>query len=193
MVQEEALQLNHPYIGTEHLLPGLMRKEKSEALASMGINLGDARRSLVEAVSAETSRGSMPVSRPAAPKNNVVTCQLDDAAVGALDAPVEAGIRSTRSDAATWLINAGIEAYRELFDRVNSTVNEIRKLRLEARQIARQVGHTAANNGAEEEDEKKAPDTDTEDNGESDIKDVKDPEEPEDLDDLGKLDEPPTP
>lgn len=112
LAQEEAVQLNRPSIGTEHRRLGLMRKEKSEALASMG---------------------------------------------------------------------------------VNSTVGEIRKLRMEARQIGDQVRSSAANNGAEEGNEKKAPNTNTEDNGESDIKEVKDPEEPEDLDDLGKLDEPPTP
>jgi hypothetical protein len=99
--------------------------------------------------------------------------------VDALDALVEAGIRSTRSDAAAWLISAGIEAHRELFDRVNATVSEIRKLRLEARDIARQMTRDAA--------EKEPADSDENAEG-----DVKDPEEPDDLDDLDQLDEPPT-
>jgi hypothetical protein len=73
------------------------------------------------------------------PKNNVITCRLDDRAVEALDALVEAGIRSTRSDAAAWLIDAGVEAHRPLFDRVEATIAEIRRLRAEAQQIARQV------------------------------------------------------
>jgi len=42
MAQEEARRLNHRYIGTEHLLLGLMREEKSEAariLTEMGLSI----------------------------------------------------------------------------------------------------------------------------------------------------------
>lgn len=179
---DEARRLNHHYIGTEHLLLGLIREGEGIAagvLESLGVNLDRARRVLVEAVSVETSAAPTPPTGSSAPKNNVVTIRLDDAAVGALDALVEAGIRSTRSDAAAWLISAGIEAHSELFDRVNTTVNEIRKLRMEAQEIARQVRRNAT--------EKET--TSGKENGEGD---VKDPEEPEDLDDLKNLDEPPT-
>jgi ATP-dependent Clp protease ATP-binding subunit ClpA len=182
---DEARRLNHHYIGTEHLLLGLIREGDGIAagvLESLGVNLGRARRVLVEPVSAEPSDAPMPPTGSPGPKNNVVTCRLDDAAVNALDALVEAGIRSTRSDAAAWLIGAGIEAHRELFDRVNTTVNEIRKLRLEARNIAQQVRRDAA--------EKEPAASDGDAGGE--LGDAKDPEEPEDLDDLKNLDEPPT-
>jgi ATP-dependent Clp protease ATP-binding subunit ClpA len=178
---DEARRLNHHYIGTEHLLLGLIREGEGIAagvLESLGVNLERARRVLVEAVSVETSGAPTPPTGSPGPKNNVVTIRLDDAAVGALDALVEAGIRSTRSDAAAWLISAGIEAHRELFDRVNTTVNEIRKLRMEAQEIAHQVTRGAA--------EKETPTGKENDEG-----DVKDPEEPEDLDDLTNLDEPP--
>lgn len=46
MAQEEALRLNHGYIGTEHLLLGLMRNEASAAastLADLGLTLGQVR------------------------------------------------------------------------------------------------------------------------------------------------------
>ena len=182
---DEARRLNHHYIGTEHLLLGLVREGEGIAagvLESLGVNLDRARRVLVEPVWWETSSGTPPpTSSPPSPKNNVVTCRLDDAAVDALDALVEAGIRSTRSDAAAWLISAGIEAHRELFDRVNATVSEIRKLRLEARDIARQMTRDAA------EQESPASDENTNTEGEA-----KDPEEPDDLNDLNRLDEPPT-
>ena len=181
---DEARRLNHHYIGTEHLLLGLVREGEGIAagvLESLGVNLDRARRVLVEPVWWETSSGTPPpTSSPPSPKNNVVTCRLDDAAVDALDALVEAGIRSTRSDAAAWLISAGIEAHRELFDRVNATVSEIRKLRLEARDIARQMTRDAA------EQESPASDENTNTEGEA-----KDPEEPDDLNDLNRLDEPP--
>ena len=185
---DEARRINHHYIGTEHLLLGLIREGEGIAagvLVSMGITLEQARREVLrilqggagQATQAPTEPSVSPVSP--APKNNVVTCRLDDAAVDALDALVEAGIRTTRSDAAAWLISAGIEAHRELFDRVNATVNEIRKLRLEARDIARQMTRDAAEQEPAEGDENAEGET-------------KDPEKPEDLDDLNKLDEPPT-
>ena len=46
MAQEEARRLNHRYIGTEHLLLGLMREEKGEAariLSEMGLSIGQLR------------------------------------------------------------------------------------------------------------------------------------------------------
>ncbi len=179
---DEARRLNHHYIGTEHLLLGLIREGEGIAagvLESMGINLERARNALTDMFARRPeSVASTPATPSAGPKNNVVTCRLDDAAVDALDALVEAGIRSTRSDAAAWLISTGIEAHRELFDRVNATVGEIRKLRLEARDIARQMTRDAA--------EKEPAESDENAEGEN-----KDPEEPEDLDDLTKLDEPP--
>lgn len=46
---------------------------------------------------------------------------------------------STRSDAASWLISVGIQAQQELFERVYETVAEIRRLRGQAQDIARQV------------------------------------------------------
>jgi hypothetical protein len=191
---DEARRLNHHYIGTEHLLLGLIREGEGIAagvLESLGVSLERARNALTDMLAsrmtatsgsgARTSESEPFVVTPPAtgPKNNVVTCRLDDAAVDALDALVEAGIRSTRSDAAAWLISAGIEAHRELFDRVNATVSEIRKLRLEARDIARQMTQDAA----EQEPAESAESTEGE---------TKDPEEPNDLDDLNRLDEPPT-
>ncbi|MGI6368729.1 MAG: ATP-dependent Clp protease ATP-binding subunit [Anaerolineae bacterium] len=46
MAQEEARRLNHRYIGTEHLLLGLIREEKGEAariLSEMGLTIGQLR------------------------------------------------------------------------------------------------------------------------------------------------------
>jgi hypothetical protein len=65
-------------------------------------------------------------------RDNVVACRLDDQALQALDALVEAGVRSTRSDAAGWLIQAGLQVHSELLDEVSGTVSEIRRLREEA-------------------------------------------------------------
>lgn len=65
-------------------------------------------------------------------RDNVVACRLDDESLRALDALVEAGVRSTRSDAAAWLIQVGLQVHSELLDEVAGTVSEIRRLRDEA-------------------------------------------------------------
>jgi len=55
----------------------------------------------------------------------------------AIDALVEAGSRTTRSEAAAWLIHAGIDANKALLDTVYGTVAEIRRLRVIAQSLAR--------------------------------------------------------
>jgi hypothetical protein len=68
-----------------------------------------------------------------------VTCRLDNRTLNALDMLVEAGVRSTRSDAAGWLISAGVESHSALFECVRATVSEIRRLRVEAQNLAQQA------------------------------------------------------
>src|SRR5215468_9773893 len=133
--------MGHHYIGTEHLLLGLLREGEGIAagvLASLGVNLERARVTIKEALASHGAivEDHAPNPSPSGPKNNVITCRLDDATLNALDILVEAGVRSTRSDAAAWLIGAGIEAHRPLIARVTATVEEIRRLRDEARAIA---------------------------------------------------------
>ncbi|MEN6480209.1 MAG: ATP-dependent Clp protease ATP-binding subunit [Anaerolineales bacterium] len=62
MAQEEALRLNHGYIGTEHLLLGLMRNEQTAAAATLtelGLTLGQVRIAVVRVV----GRGEQHTSR----------------------------------------------------------------------------------------------------------------------------------
>ena len=72
-------------------------------------------------------------------KSNVVACRIDKRDLDAIDALIEAGIRSTRSDAAAWLIHAGIEANKELFEKVDGTVAEIRRLRMVVQQLVQET------------------------------------------------------
>jgi ATP-dependent Clp protease ATP-binding subunit ClpA len=138
---DEARHMGHHYIGTEHLLLGLLREDEGIAagvLESLGVNLERARGAVMQTLA---SRGASaeelaPVPPASGPKSNVITCRLDDTTLNALDILIEAGVRSTRSDAAAWLIGAGIEAHRPLIARVTATVEEIRRLRDEARAIA---------------------------------------------------------
>lgn len=133
---DEARRLNHQYIDTEHLLLGLVREGEGIAagvLESLGVTLERIRRAITDV---SYVRRTEAAGEPASTKNNVVTCRIGDRDLDAIDALIEAGIRTTRSDAAAWLIHAGIEANRGLLDRVNATVAEIRRLRAEAQALA---------------------------------------------------------
>ena len=74
-----------------------------------------------------------------ASKNNVVMCCFDDRDLDAIDTLIAAGICTTRSDVAAWLIHAGIEANATLLTSVRDTVAEIRRLREVARAMAQQA------------------------------------------------------
>ena len=134
---DEARALNHRYIGTEHLLLGLVREGEGIAagvLETRGLDMARVRTEVIQALAS----GTRAVESGGA-KGNVVTCRIDDRDVEAIDLLVEAGIRTTRSDAASWLIHAGIDTHQELFDKVRATVAEIRQLRGAAQDMARQL------------------------------------------------------
>jgi hypothetical protein len=134
---DEARRTRQSHVGTEHLLLGLVREGEgiaAKVLKQFGVTLEVVRPQVVEVLGAG-GRAAEPVG----PKANVITCRVDDRDLDAIDALVEAGIRATRSDAASWLISAGIDTHRELFERVYATVAEIRNLRAEAQAIAQQL------------------------------------------------------
>lgn len=132
---QDAQNFGHNYLGTEHLLLALLHEENGAALSvlqGLGADCG-----AIEAevrVMISLTPGTYVIRGP---KDNVVTCRVDDPALNAIDALVEVGIRSTRSDAAAWLIGSGIEANHDFFAQVYSTVAEIRRLREKAQALAR--------------------------------------------------------
>src|ERR671923_75074 len=135
LAEEEAMHLGHASLGTQHLLLALLHESSGAALAvlrGLGVDSGaiDAEVRVVISL----APGTYVIKGP---KDNVVTCRVDDVALNAIDALVEAGIRSTRSDAAAWLISSGIEANHDFFVQVYSTVAEIRRLREKAQALAR--------------------------------------------------------
>ena len=127
-------------IDKEHILLGLVREGEglaAGALETLGAPLDQVRLRVYQVL----ARGSAPesVREVFKSKNNVVTCRVDDRDLDAIDALVEVGIRSTRSDAASWLIHAGIDANQAIFESVYATVAEIRLLRTKAQAIIQQV------------------------------------------------------
>jgi hypothetical protein len=90
-----------------------------------------------------------------------VACRVDGNDLDAIDMLVEVGIRTTRSDAASWLIHAGIEANRSVLESVQATVGEIRQLRTRAQAVAAQLLKTdfATSSTSAEENTDKGQDT----------------------------------
>lgn len=133
LAAEEAQRAQQQTISPEHILFGVLSLREGLAahiLEALGPKGEKMRFRMREALSGAERPGES-----GAPKGNVVTCRLSDNDLGALDELIEAGIRSTRSDAAAWLIHAGIEANKSLFEKVHSTVAEIRRLRLVAQSL----------------------------------------------------------
>lgn len=72
------------------------------------------------------------------PRDHVVMVRLGDEAVARLDELVEAGF-SSRSEAAAFLIGAGIQSQSEFFGRITRQAAEIKRLRDELLQTAREA------------------------------------------------------
>ena len=135
----EAGHLQQEKIAPEHLLLGLTREGEgigAGLLRTFGTTLEKVRAQTFQAI-ALASGGK--TAESSSSKSNVVTCRIDGRDLDAVDALVEAGIRSTRSDAAAWLIHAGIEANRSLLEKVYGTVAEIRRLRVVAQSLAQEA------------------------------------------------------
>src|SRR6266566_1462429 len=75
MAREEAAELNHYYVGTEHLLLGLMREEKgiaAQVLTDAGVNLEQARAETLRLLGSEmpaTPAGGGTGAQPTPPKS----------------------------------------------------------------------------------------------------------------------------
>ena len=69
-------------------------------------------------------------------RSNVVMVRLTDDALARIDQLVEASLASSRSEAASVLIGAGIESQKDLFDRLSTHTDEIRKLKEQLRKVA---------------------------------------------------------
>jgi Arc/MetJ-type ribon-helix-helix transcriptional regulator len=81
-------------------------------------------------------------------RGNVVMVRLGDAPLAALDQLVEAALFGSRSEAAAFLLGAGIEAQHELFRRVGKHSADIKRIRESLKRDALQaLGGTAAKSG----------------------------------------------
>ena len=73
-------------------------------------------------------------------RGNVVMVRVNDEALEHLDMLIEAEITQSRSESAAFLINQGIYANQQLFDRVGTTIQQINDLRAQLReQVQREI------------------------------------------------------
>ncbi len=72
-------------------------------------------------------------------RDRVVGVRVDRATLKAIDLLVESGVFDTRSQAASWLIRAGIDAQGDLFDRIATTAAQIRDLKARAQTITHTI------------------------------------------------------
>ena len=73
-------------------------------------------------------------------RGNVVMVRVNDKALQHLDMLVEAEITKSRSESAAFLINEGITANHELFDRISAIAQQISDLRAQLReQVQREI------------------------------------------------------
>lgn len=82
---------------------------------------------------------NMAVSRKTGPRDRVIGVRVDRDTLKALDLLVDAGVFDTRSAAASWLIRVGIEAQRDLFERIATTAAQIHDLKVRAQTITREI------------------------------------------------------
>jgi hypothetical protein len=141
---KEAEQLNHAYVGTAHLLLGLIREDEGVAariLSDMGVQLDNLRERIRDAARTaplEEYLGPLRMDPTGLTRDSVITIRVSDEDLAAVDSLVEAGIMKTRSEAAAWLLNSGIAASKPLFEKADGLMAEIRRLREEAQQLARE-------------------------------------------------------
>ena len=69
-------------------------------------------------------------------RGNVVMVRMGDEALARIDQLVEATLFGSRSECAAFLIGAGIESQKVLFDRLSAHTEEIRKLKEQLRDVA---------------------------------------------------------
>ena len=96
----------------------------SEAVGVLGEN--------VKQTWQETVRGERPA------RTSVVMVRVDPDSLERLDELIEAGLCSSRSEAAHYLITAGINAKQGAFDKISLKIKEIRKAKRELHELLRE-------------------------------------------------------
>jgi ATP-dependent Clp protease ATP-binding subunit ClpA len=141
---EEARALGHVYVGTEHLLLALTHTDDRGLEGAIAIRILQGLGVDPAQVRVRVMQVLMGATGTARTRDNVVTCRVDDRTLAALDAMVEVGVYSTRSEAAARLIVAGIEANQPLLERVYAAAAQIRRVREDTQKLTQEWRATEA-------------------------------------------------
>ncbi len=140
-----AKELRHPYIGAEHVLLALLDDGAAAAAdvwRALGVDVARLRERLL-------AQPPQPEERPGhktqvswvfwrsggESRDWVVSVRLDAPTLTAVDALVRAGVAKSRSEAVFMLCRKGIEAHRELFDRLAEKMASVAELEEQMRRI----------------------------------------------------------
>ena len=107
------------------------RQDRKRISESINIIVGEAKagaETIGESIK-ETVEGAL------SSRKNVVMARLNEKSVARLDDLVDAGVVSSRSEAAAYLIGEGIKAKQALFDRISDKIEQIRKVKDELRDL----------------------------------------------------------
>nr|NIO37119.1 hypothetical protein [Candidatus Bathyarchaeota archaeon] len=80
-----------------------------------------------------------PMHSVSSSRANVVASRLGDDELKLIDMLIEARLFHTRSEAVAYLVSEGIKARQDVFDKVSSSLEEIRKIRKEAEEHVKKL------------------------------------------------------
>jgi hypothetical protein len=131
----------------EELLVHHIEPEIESERSSVGSSVREMAARIPEQLSAIGRDISRTIERAIAAKDDyMLAVKVSHDAQVKLGQLVQAGVFGTRAEAAAFLVDEGIKAQKELFDRVETKLTEIERLRAELRGI---VGQNKAAAGAE--------------------------------------------
>lgn len=113
------------------LSTGERKKESGHAIEGLTASVKEFAAKIPESI-------SKAVERALAGRDVPLMVRVNDEALKRIDQLVEAGIFKSRSESAAFLISEGIKAQTALFDRIESKIQEIEKLRGELKNIIHQ-------------------------------------------------------
>jgi len=135
--------MGEPDITIEEKTEGTERHEidvqsTSEAKKESGDTIEDLAASVKEFASKIPGSISKAVERALAGRDVPLMVRVNDEALKRIDQLVETGIFKSRSESVAFLISEGIKAQTALFERIESKIQEIEKLRAELKSIIHQ-------------------------------------------------------
>jgi Arc/MetJ-type ribon-helix-helix transcriptional regulator len=108
-------------------------KEKTKSRKKKLDDLGDQVEKFASRTADSIRKG---VEKALSSRNTVLTIRVNDESNKKINRLVETGLFTSRSESAAFLIQAGIKSQQALFDKIESKILQIEKIKSELKQIA---------------------------------------------------------